>query len=147
MSVEHVLDRIADHNAAVLGCIVTHNGQIFDNLPDIFELIDRAELAERAQNMFSLTEDLQDDPGAFDQVFLEFPEYALFARRMEDGVLVLVNAPIERAAFKKMQVGVNLFLKPLKKALAEAAPEPAGAGADGAAGGTFWQRLFGRPAH
>lgn len=124
MSVERVLDKIAAHNSDVIGCIVSRAGRIFENLPEMYDLVDREDLADKASNIFVLADELQADPAGFDQTFLEFPGYSVFAKRIDDGVLLLLNNPIERGVFKKMQVGVNLFLKPLKRALDEVAAEP-----------------------
>ena len=117
MSVDVVLDKISAHNSDVLGCVAKHGDVIHANLPEMYDLIDSAEIAEHAENMFALTDDLETDHDVFDQLFLEYANHSVFARRLDDGVLLLVNRPMERTQFKKMQVGVNLFLKPLKRAL------------------------------
>lgn len=125
MSVEMVLDKISTHNTDVLGCIAAKGSQVFDNLPELYSLVDKEGVAEHAMNMFAATDALETDHAAFDQLFLEHDGHSFYARRLEDGVLVLVNRPIERAQFKKMQIGVNLFMKPLKAALEQAPDGPA----------------------
>ncbi|MEM9062411.1 MAG: hypothetical protein AAGD13_18275 [Pseudomonadota bacterium] len=124
MSVEAVLDKISGHNADVLGCIAGHDEAVHQNLPEMYGLVDTAEVVEQVQNMFALTDGLETEHAPFDQMFLEFEHHAIYARKLEDGFLVLVNKPMERAQFKKMQLGVNLFLKPLNRALASTAPAP-----------------------
>ncbi len=119
MSVETVLNKISAHNSDVLGCVAKHGEAVYSNLPDLYDLIDPSEVAEHAENMFAVTDGLETDHDAFDQLFMEFGNHSVFARRLEDGVLLLLNRPMERSHFKKMQLGVNLFLKPLKRALGE----------------------------
>lgn len=133
MSVQTVLDKLSAHNNGVLGCVATHGEQVHSNLPERYELIDTVAMTERVSLMFQASDELETEHDPFDQVFLEYSSHAVYARRLDDGVLILLTEPMERAQFKKAQVGVNLFLKPLKKALseapevplvAEAAPEP-----------------------
>lgn len=121
MSVQTVLEKLTAHNAGIVGCIATHGTQLHQNLPDQYELLDSDTIAERVNLMFEATDQLETDHDPFDQLFLEYDAHGLYARRLEDGVLVLVTEPMQRAQFKKAQVGVNLFLKPLKRALSEAA--------------------------
>lgn len=123
MSVEAVLDKISAHNTDVLGCIAKRGDDVWRNLPDLYELVDTDEVTERAENMFALTEGLETDHDPFDQMFLEYENHSIFARRIDDGLLILLSKPMERSQFKKMQLGVNLFLKPLSRAIA--ATEPA----------------------
>lgn len=118
MSVERVLNKIVQHNQQILGCILLSGGNVHNNLPERFELVDVLEVAESAESIFELAGTLDAGPNGFDQVFLEFEEYSFFARTLDEGVLVLLTKPIERTAFKKMQVGVNLFLKPLRREVA-----------------------------
>lgn len=134
MSVEMVLDKIKAHNADVLGCIAKRGDDIWGNLPEIYELVDTGEVTEHAENVFALTEGLESEHAPFDQMFLEFENHSIFARKVEDGLLFLLSKPMERSQFKKMQLGVNLFLKPLSRAMdqtqqAEPEPEPAPASA------------------
>lgn len=119
MSVDRVLNKIVEHNKEVLGCISLWDGQIHQNLPPRFELVQCLDVAEHADNIFTLAESLDTGRRPFDQTFLEFAEYSFFARKLEHGVLVLLTNPIERVDFKRMQVGINLFLKPLHQALSD----------------------------
>lgn len=119
MSVEGVLDKMTAHNAHVLGCIATHDGRVHHNLPDGYDLVDREAVTEYASLMFEASDALETDHDPFDQLFLEFEGHGIYARRLSDGVLILLTDPIQRTQFKKAQIGVNLFLKPLKKALRE----------------------------
>lgn len=119
MSVDRVLKKIVEHNNNVLGCITLWDGQIYHNLPPRFELVQCLDVAEHADNIFTLAENLETGRRPFDQTFLEFAEYSFFARKLEKGVLVLVTDPIERGDFKRIQVGINLFLKPLRRALSD----------------------------
>lgn len=117
MSVDQVLEKISAHNTGVMGCIATRGERLYHNLPELYELLDARDLSEYAQNMFDVTDDLETDHPAFDQLFLEFEGHSVYARRLEGGVLVLLNEPVDRADFKRVQVGVNLFMKPLTRAL------------------------------
>ena len=117
MSVERVLGKILQHNDPILGCILLHRGKVYDNLPERYELVDVLDVAECAESVFELAGTLDTGPRGFDQLFLEFEEYSFIARTIDDGVLVLLCSPVERSTFKKLQVGVNLFMKPLQREL------------------------------
>jgi hypothetical protein len=117
VSVEAVLDKIAKHNDSVLGCLVMAQDKTYHNLPDVYSMVDFNGVTEYAQSMFDVTDSLEGD--GLDQIFLEFQNHSIYARRVDESVLVLVNKPIPRTVFKKMQVGVNLFVKPLQRALTE----------------------------
>ena len=132
MSVEAVLEKISAHNSDVLGCIAKQGDRIYANLPELYDLIDRSEVAEQAENLFAMADSLDTDDEILDQVYLNFENHSILARRLEDGVLLLLNKPIDRGQCKKMQLGVNLFMKPLKRALDAADspdPTPDGSGA------------------
>lgn len=109
----------------MLGCIVRAGGRVYDNLPDRYSLVDSDDVSERVENMFALMDDLETDDADFDQLFLEYEHHSFYARRLDNAVLLLLNRPIKRAAFKKMKVGVNLFMKPLGRAIVEALQAPA----------------------
>ena len=125
MSVETILQKLTAHNNGVLGCIATHGETLHQNLPEQYQLIDADSVAERVTLMFQASDALETEHEAFDQVFLEYEAHGLYARRLDEGVLVLITERMQRAQFKKAQVGVNLFLKPLRKALYEVPPEVA----------------------
>lgn len=125
MSVEAVLRKLCDHNADVLGCIASHKDNVYRDLPDMYQLMDADGMREHAENMFTLMDGLDTGADAFDQIFLEYQNHSISARRLEDGVLVLIAKPMARSEFKKTQVGVNLFLKPLKRAFGEVGAAPA----------------------
>ena len=118
MSVEAVLNKISKHNDSVIGCLVSSTHKTFHNLPDVYSMVDFEGVTEYAHSMFDVTNGL--DGEQLDQVFLEFQNHSIYARRIDESVLVLVNKPIPRTVFKKMQVGVNLFVKPLQRAIAAA---------------------------
>ena len=121
MSVETVLDKISNHNSHVLGCVAAHKGRVHHNLPGLYELVEANAVSEYASIMFEATDALETGQDAFDQMFLEYEGHSIYARRLGDGVLVLVNEPMQRANFRRMQVGVNLFIKPLTAALEDEA--------------------------
>lgn len=125
MLVNDVLDKITDHNSDVLGCIVKAKGVTFHNLPEKYDMVDAEAVGEYAENTFSLTDELGTGKADLEQLFLEFTHHSFYARKIEDGVLLLLNKPIQRRAFKKMQVGVNLYMKPLKRAIDENDAPPA----------------------
>ena len=122
MSVEAVLNKITAHNTEVVGCVAKHGQDVYQNLPELYDLIDTKEITDYAENMFALTEGLDMEDEAFDQLFLEYNDHSIFARKLDEGVLLLLNRPMERVHFKKMQLGVNLFIKPLKRALSDTEP-------------------------
>ena len=146
MSVNSVLKKICDHNPLVLGCMAGKDDMIFrefDGINGVLNAdspnskpfvircssgiegeIDVDAMHESAENIFVLMDNLGAGEGAFDQFFLEFKDYSIAARRLDEGVLVLVTKPVDHAQFRKSQVGINLFLKPLNRALQVAvAPE------------------------
>lgn len=120
-SVEKVLERISHHNSDVLGCVAALDDDIYSNLPEIYDLIDVEAVVEYAINVFRLTDALETGQDPFDEIYLEFQSHSFMARQLDDGILILVNKPMQRGAFRKVQLGVNLFLKPLHKALLHAA--------------------------
>lgn len=124
MSVEAVLDKITGHNADVLGCIVKVKDTTFHNLPEKYDMVDADAVGEYADSMFTVTGELETGQDGLEQLFLEFTHHSFYARKIDDGILLLLNKPIQRRAFKKMQVGVNLFMKPLKRALDETDEPP-----------------------
>lgn len=128
--VETVLNKIADHNSSVIACIASKGGRTWNNLPDMYSMVDTEGASEHAANIFAVTDGLETEHLPFDQLFLEFDNHSFYARRLEDGLLLLMNEPMERASFKKMQVGVNLFVKPLRQAMDHAAEESARAVAE-----------------
>lgn len=119
MHVDSILDKLSAHNHDIIGCIVSQNGKMTHNLREPYEVIDAASISERALNMLDLMENLADTAGSVDQVFLEMEAHSVYARRVDNGALVIVNKPMGRNAFKKVKVGVNLFIKPLERALRE----------------------------
>ena len=146
MSVNSVLKKICDHNSLVMGCMAGKDDMIFrefDGINGVLNAdspnskpfvircssgiegeIDVDAMHESAENIFVLMDNLGAGEGAFDQFFLEFNDYSIAARKLDEGVLVLVTKPIDHTTFRKTQVGINLFLKPLNRALKVAvAPE------------------------
>lgn len=119
MSLNSVLDKLSAHNHDIIGCIVTQDDRVAHNLREPYEVVDARSIGDRAVNMLDLMAGLEDAAGEIDQVFLEMEAHSVYARRVGDGALVIVNKPMGRNAFKKVKVGVNLFIKPLEKAMKE----------------------------
>lgn len=119
MSLDAVLDKLSAHNHDIIGCIVSQDDNVVHNLREPYEVVDARAISERANNMLDLMSGLEDAAGEIDQVFLEMEAHSVYARRIGDGALVIVNKPMGRNAFKKVKVGVNLFIKPLEKAMKE----------------------------
>lgn len=137
MSVNVILDKLCAHNDGVIGCLVTHGAATHHNFADPYSLVDATAIGEEANQMFELMDALSDPEPDVNEVFLEMRSHSVFARRLDDGVLVVLNKPVDRRVFKRLKVGVNLFVKPLKRALempqeapAPAAPAPAPAAAE-----------------
>jgi len=122
-SVDQVLRKISHHNSDVFGCVATCEEQIYSSLPEIYDLIDVKAVIEYANNMFAITELLETVEETFDEVFLEFQGHSFVVRKLRVGLLILVSKPIRRGAFRKMQLGMTLFLKPLERSLLEASGE------------------------
>lgn len=123
LSVDEVLRKIAHHNSDVFGCLATCEDKTYSSLPEIYDLIDVDAVVEYATNMFVVTEMLETVEETFDEVFMEFQGHSFVVRRLPIGMLILVSKPIRRGAFRKMQLGLNLFLKPLQEALLQASGE------------------------
>lgn len=127
MSVETVLNKLRDHNDGVIGCLATHGDASYHNFKDPYEVVDAATVGEEAQQMFELMDTLSNPETRFDEVFLEMNQHSVFAHRLEDGVLVVLNKRVDRSVFRRLKVGVNLFVKPLKRMLDDPdAPPPGG---------------------
>ncbi|MEM1277038.1 MAG: hypothetical protein AAGH74_10980 [Pseudomonadota bacterium] len=116
------MSKLTRHNPNTIGCIVNVDGAVYHNLPELYEMVDVEGVTEHISNVFTLTEGLDETPPVFEQLFIEHNNHSIFARRIQDGVLITLNKPMPRKAFKKIQVGVNLFVKPLERAVA-AGPE------------------------
>ncbi len=119
MQIDTVLDKLAAHNHDIIGCIVMQDGKLTHNLREPYEVVDARTICEQAETMLDLMGHLTPAAGEIDQTFLEMESHSVYARRVSDGALVIVNKPMGRDAFRKVKIGVNLFIKPLEKALAE----------------------------
>ncbi|MEM8753017.1 MAG: roadblock/LC7 domain-containing protein [Pseudomonadota bacterium] len=125
MSVNVILDKLCAHNEGVIGCLVTHGQATHHNFADPYSLVDAEAIGEEASQIFELLETLENPEPEVSEVFLEMPNHSVFARRMDDGVLVVLNKAVDRRVFKRLKVGVNLFVKPLKRELTSpSAPAP-----------------------
>ncbi|MEO0911461.1 MAG: hypothetical protein AAFY59_00505 [Pseudomonadota bacterium] len=111
-----------------MGAVVRANGGIHHTLSGAYEAVDAASLIDQAEQILMLSSTLDAGEGTFQTVFLEYDQHSVFARQMDHGILVLLTAPMQRAGFKKVQVGVNLFMKQLNTAidtaLGPATPSP-----------------------
>lgn len=123
MSVNAVLDKLKEHNAGVIGCLATHGAESYHNLSAPYELVDAQTVSEEASQVFELMDSLEDPTAEFEEFFLEMKSHSVFAHRLDDGVLVVLNKRVDRAVFRRLKVGVNLFIKPLKRELVKP-PEP-----------------------
>ena len=122
MSIETVLDKIVDHNVDVQACILASGDKIYHNLTGVNEMIDVEAVCERAQNMLAITELLEDDQCLANTAFVEYDDHSLIVKSInDDDTLILINGHMARAGFKKLQVGINLFTKPLERAKADTA--------------------------
>ena len=123
MSVKAVLDKLAEHNSDVIGCLATHGGETYSSLKASYAMVDAASVGEEAHQMFELFDALDDPRTAMDEIVMEMRDHSVFARRLDDGVLVVLNKPVERKALRRLKVGFNLFVRPLKRELAAEAAE------------------------
>lgn len=117
VSVEKVLRKIAHHNSDVLGCIAAFDGGTVSTLPEVYDLVDIDAVVECANNMFVITDVLETGEEPFQEVFLEFQGHSFIVHKLETGMLILVANPVKRGVFRKMQLGLSLFLKPLERAI------------------------------
>jgi|GEM_PF-3404911 len=121
MSVEELLTKVSKHNSSICACVLSHGDQYHHTLTGNYEIIDPEELVELADNMLVLAESAPELGDQGDTAFVEYQNHSVFARRIDDNVLVVLTEPMNMSGFKKIHVGINLFMKPLKKALAESA--------------------------
>ncbi|MEM9779864.1 MAG: hypothetical protein AAF813_08090 [Pseudomonadota bacterium] len=123
MSVKQLLDKIRTHNPSVRGCVLSYGDKVHSNLTGNYEIIDTSELTELGDRLLKLSEAAPElEPGS-ETAFLEYENHSVFVRRVDAGCLVLLADPMPLAGFKKINVGINLFLKPIKAALTETTPE------------------------
>lgn len=134
MSVEQLLTKIQDYNAGVRGCVFSSGQRVHHSLTGNYEIIDASEFAELADRMLDLGDAAPELDGGTDTAFLEYESHSVFMRRVDEGILVVLTDPMNLTGFKKINVGINLFLKPLSKALKEPQPEAQPAAAPAASG-------------
>lgn len=143
-SVDQVLRKISHHNSDIFGCLATCEDRVYSSLPEIYDLIDVEAVVEYAHNMFAITEMLETVEETFDEVFLEFQGHSFVIRKLRVGLLILVSKPIKRGAFRKMQLGMTLFLKPLERVLLSAsAQKPVAVPRKSLSGARGLRRVFG----
>lgn len=122
MSIEAVLDKIVDHNSDIHACILASGDKVYHNLSGPYQMVDPDMFSERARNMLAVTGLMEDDRMEAGTAFVEYDQHSLLIKQLnEDDTLILINDHMARAGFKKLQVGVNLFVKPLERAKAELA--------------------------
>lgn len=122
MLIEAVLDKIVDHNVDVQACILASGDNVYHNLSGAYEVVDPKAISDRALNMLAITELLEDEQCEAGTAFVEYDDHSLMVKSLnDDDTLILINGHMARAGFKKLQIGINLFIKPLERAKAEAA--------------------------
>lgn len=129
MQVNEILDKITERNAPVVGCIARKGNKMHHNLEDFG--LDCGRIADTVQDLLSISDLIEDGGSKIDTVFTEYDGHCLIGQRIEDSLLVTVSDHVQRAGFKKLQVGLSLQTRMLSKALdeapemvVEAAPEP-----------------------
>ncbi len=128
MSVEATLERLCDHNTAIRGALTWNGIACHKYLTGPYSAIDAESLGDHGRTLIEAVGAFEDLDAPFKTVFLEFENHSIFVRQIDDHILLLLTDPMRRSGFKKVQVGVNLFIKPLCRALAspvEGWPRPA----------------------
>ena len=118
MQVIDVLNKITERNAPVVGCVARSGEQLFHNLED-FDL-DCAQIADTIDELLALTSYLEDEDDDCDTVYAQYDRHCVIGQRVGDSTLVAVTDHLQRAGFKKLQVGLSLQSRLLAKALNEA---------------------------
>lgn len=121
MQVTDVLDRITERNPAVVGCIARKGEQLHHNLAD-FNL-DCTKIADTVEDLLAVSDLLEGMDTSADTVLTEYDGNCLVGMRIDGNLLVAVSDHMQRAGFKKLQVGLSLQTRLLTKALDDA-PAP-----------------------
>ena len=128
MQVSEVLNKITERNAPVVGCIARKGDRVYHNL-EAFDM-NVEQLADTVEDLLNISEMLGHDDAPVDTVFSEYDGNCLIGQRVDDSILVTVSDSLHRAGFKKLQVGLSLQTRLLKKAMDETpvpSPEEASA--------------------
>ena len=118
MQVNEILDKITERNAPVLGCIARKGDTMHHNLDNLD--LDCGKIADAVQDLLAISDIIVDGDTKPDTVMAEYNGHCLIGQRIEDSLLVAVSDHIQRAGFKKLQVGLSLQTRTLSKALDEA---------------------------
>lgn len=119
MSVEQLLAKVQTHNTGVRACILSSGNALYHTLVGNYEVIEPGEFVELADRMLELADAAPELGDGSDTAFVEYDNHSVFVRRVGEGVLIVVTDPMNMSGFKKINVGINLFLKPMMKALGE----------------------------
>lgn len=132
MQVTDVLEKITDRNAPVIGCIARKGAALHHNL-DGFDM-DHGKIADTMDDLLAVTGYLDAGEAEVDTVITEFDGNCLIGQRVDDVLLVTVADRLQRAGFKKLQVGLSLQTRLLSKTMddVEATPAPVAAPAPAA---------------
>lgn len=123
MQVHDVLNRITERNPAVVGCIVRSEADLHHNLED-FNL-DCSKIADTVEDLLAVSDLLEGMDAKADTVLTEYDGNCLVGMRVDGNLLVAVSDHMQRAGFKKLQVGLSLQTRLLSKALDEAPAQDA----------------------
>ena len=128
MAVKEALDKISERHSDVIGAIVACDGQYYHNLEAPYDMVSVNEVMDLFTEMLEQT-DLFDGEGFdFSELMIDFPGHSFIVRKLDDGGLLAVLAPrLARGHLIKLQVGLALFGKSVKKALAAEAEATANA--------------------
>jgi len=117
MSVRTTLNKLRKHNSAIIGGIVRAHGIAYNNLEGIYQMVNMHGLADYVEQILELTASLESDGDIFETTIIEYENHSLMIKPIESGVFILITHPLNSAGFKKMQIGVNLFMKQINLAI------------------------------
>lgn len=124
MSVNAVLDKIVASNDGVIAALFSSEDNLRHNLTSPHDSIGAERLVENVTDVFELSESIDEDAFAFDDLTLGYDNHGVIARRVDGGVLVLLTEQMRRARARKLQVSLGLYAKSLMKELAKEAAAP-----------------------
>ncbi len=122
MSIEATLEKIATKVDGVLAAVLVHEGGVVAHLDGPYSVLPQDDIADLAISAFAMIDEVETVTGGAKSIAFEFENQSLLIRRIEQAVLLLILEPLREAQMRKLKVGVNVFLKPIKTLLEDMPP-------------------------
>lgn len=126
MSVESILKQLVDHSPAILAGAIRQNARVDRVATGPYAVADCGVISDRLTGIFVLMEQVEDRLDRTENLYVEFDSHGLFGLRLDDAVLAVITEPLTASGLDKIRTGLEIFRKPLARALneAEATPVP-----------------------